>query len=129
MRSSKRVTGAPASLLTTSYAAWMTMVTIPRLHRDILGTLWIADAHPGIFLLNLSSTRRVNGEHCMRADETRGFWEEKLTENQRILAMLDSGQFKAGDGSVIDAQMLAEVRTCALRRVAECAARIAARRA
>ena len=65
----------------------------------------------------------------MRADETRGFWEEKLTENQRILAMLDSGQFKAGDGSVIDAQMLAEVRTCALRRVAECAARIAARRA
>ncbi len=29
----------------------------------------------------------------MRTDETRGFWEEKLTENQRILAMLDSGQF------------------------------------
>src|SRR6266446_10782881 len=123
------LTVSSPSFLTTSDAAWMTMVTLPRLHRDSLGTLWTADAHPGILLPNLSSTRRVNGEHCMRTDETRGFWEEKLTENQRILAMLDSGQFKAGDGSVIDAQMLAEVRTCALRRVAECAARIAERRA
>jgi hypothetical protein len=65
----------------------------------------------------------------IREDETRRFWEKKLAENQRILAMLDSGQFKAGNGSVIDTQTLAEVRTWALHRVAECEARIAARTA
>ena len=41
--------------------------------------------------------------------------------------MLDSGQFKAGDGGVIDEQTLAEVRKWAKRRVAECEARISAR--
>ena len=42
------------------------------------------------------------------ADEHVLFWEKKLVENRHILAMLDAGQFKAGDGGVIDAQTLAE---------------------
>jgi hypothetical protein len=63
------------------------------------------------------------------ADETRVFWEKKLAENQRILAMLDSGQFKAGDESMIDEQTLAEVRLWARRRAAECEARISKRTA
>ncbi len=52
------------------------------------------------------------------ADEHVLFWEKKLVENRQILAMLDSGQFRAGDGGVIDAQTLAEVRKWAKRRVA-----------
>ena len=54
------------------------------------------------------------------ADEKVLFWAKKLVENQQILAMLDAGQFKAGDGGVIDAQTLAEVRKWAKRRIAEC---------
>ena len=61
------------------------------------------------------------------ADEHVLFWEKKLVENRQILAMLDAGQFKAGDGGVIDEQTLAEVRKWAKRRVAECEARIAER--
>jgi len=41
--------------------------------------------------------------------------------------MGDTGQFKAGDGQVLDEQTLAEVRQWAARRVAECEARIAER--
>jgi hypothetical protein len=80
-----------------------------------------------MIFLHLRFKELLDGEHIMKADETRVFWEKKLAENQRILAMLDTGQFKAGDGSVIDPQTLAEVRTWALHRVAECAARIAER--
>jgi hypothetical protein len=61
------------------------------------------------------------------ADETLLFWEKKLAENQHILALLDSGQFKDGEGNVLDEQTLAEVRRWAARRVAECEARIAER--
>jgi len=88
---------------------------------------WISYALSDMVLLYLKPVRRAHGEHVMSADETRVFWEKKLAENQRILAMLDSGQFKAGDGSVIDEQTLALVRTWALRRVTECEARIAER--
>ncbi len=63
----------------------------------------------------------------MRADEHVLFWEKKLVENRQIVEMLDAGQFKAGDGGVIDERTLAEVRKWAMRRVAECEARIAAR--
>jgi hypothetical protein len=58
------------------------------------------------------------------ADERREFWEKKLTENQHILDMIDSGHFTAGDGSVMDAETIAEMRAWAMRRVAECVARI-----
>ena len=58
------------------------------------------------------------------AHERLHFWEEKLSENQHILEMLRSGQFKSSDGGVIDEQTLAEVRKWATRRVAECEARI-----
>jgi len=61
------------------------------------------------------------------ADEKLLFWEKKLVENQHILEMLDSGKFKAGDGDVIDEKTLAEVRKWAVRRVAECEARISER--
>ncbi len=63
----------------------------------------------------------------MMADEHVLFWEKKLVENRQILETLDSGQFKAGEGGVRDAQTLAEVRKWAKRRVAECEARISAR--
>ena len=59
------------------------------------------------------------------ANERLHFWEEKLGENQHILAMLNSGQFKASDGGASDEQTLAEVRKWATRRVAECKTRIA----
>ena len=59
------------------------------------------------------------------ATERLQFWEEKLDENQHILAILNSGQFKASDGSVLDETTLAEVRKWATRRVAECEARVA----
>ena len=61
------------------------------------------------------------------ADERVLFWEKKLMENRQILAMLDAGHFKAGDGEALDAKTLAEVRRWAVRRVAECEARIAER--
>jgi len=60
------------------------------------------------------------------ANERLRFWEEKMGENQHILAMLDAGQFRSSDGGVIDEKTLAEVRKWATRRVAECEARIAA---
>jgi len=63
----------------------------------------------------------------MMADEHVLFWEKKLVENRQIVEMLDAGQFKAGDGGVIDERTLAEVRKWAMRRVAECEARISAR--
>jgi len=59
------------------------------------------------------------------ATERLRFWEEKLDENQHILAMLNSGQFKARDGGVLDETTLAEARQWATRRVAECEARVA----
>jgi hypothetical protein len=59
------------------------------------------------------------------ANERLRFWEEKLGENQQILEMLNSGQFKSSDGGVIDKKTLAEVRKWATRRVEECEARIA----
>jgi hypothetical protein len=59
------------------------------------------------------------------ASERLRFWEEKLGENQQILAMLDAGHFKSSDGGEIDEKTLAEVRKWATRRVAECKARIA----
>jgi hypothetical protein len=61
------------------------------------------------------------------ADEWRQFWEKKLAETQHILAMIDSGHLKASDGGWIDEQTLAETRKWAVRRVAECQARIAER--
>jgi hypothetical protein len=61
------------------------------------------------------------------ADERLLFWEKKLVENRQILEMVDTGQFTAGDGQVLDEQTLAEVRQWAARRVAECEARIAER--
>ncbi len=60
------------------------------------------------------------------ATERLRFWEEKLGENQQILDMLNSGQFKASDGKGLDETTLAEVRKWATRRVAECEARVAA---
>jgi hypothetical protein len=59
------------------------------------------------------------------ATERLRFWEKKRGENQRILAMLNSGQFTASDGGVLDDTTLAEVRQWATRRVAECEARVA----
>jgi hypothetical protein len=59
------------------------------------------------------------------ATERVRFWEEKLSENQHILDMLNAGQFRARDGGVLDETTLAEVRTWATRRVAECEARVA----
>ena len=44
------------------------------------------------------------------ANERLRFWEEKLGENQHILAMLDAGQFRSRAGDVPDEQTLAEVR-------------------
>jgi hypothetical protein len=61
------------------------------------------------------------------ADERLLFWEKKLVENRHILAMVDTGQFKAGDGQALDEQTLAEVRQWAVCRIAECEARIAER--
>ena len=58
------------------------------------------------------------------ADERHAFWEKKLAENQRILDMIDAGHFQAGDGSILDAETMAETRAWAVRRVAECATRI-----
>jgi hypothetical protein len=59
------------------------------------------------------------------ADDRLRFWEEKLGENQQIVEMLNSGQFKSSDGSALDDKTLAEVRKWATRRVAECEARVA----
>jgi len=59
------------------------------------------------------------------ANERLLFWEEKRNENQQILEMLNSGQFKSSDGGMIDEKTLADVRKWATRRVAECEARIA----
>ena len=61
------------------------------------------------------------------ADERLRFWEKKLAENRQILAMIDTGQFKAGDGQALDEKTLAEIRQWAVCRVAECEARIAER--
>jgi hypothetical protein len=61
------------------------------------------------------------------ADAQALFWEKKLAENQHLLDLIDAGQCMAGDGGVIDAETIAEMRTWAARRVAECAARIDAR--
>jgi hypothetical protein len=63
----------------------------------------------------------------MRGDEIAQFWEKKRAANQHILDMIEAGAFKAGDGSVIDAETLAEVQKWAAHRVEECAARIAER--
>jgi len=63
----------------------------------------------------------------MRGDTRAQCWEKQRAENQQILDMIDAGAFKAGDGSVIDPETLAEVRQCAAHRVEECVARIAAR--
>src|SRR5207245_6034214 len=81
----------------------------------------------GILLLWLKSHRPQKRERLMLADEHVLFWEKKRVENRQLLAMLDAGQFKAGEGGVLDAQTLAEVRQWAKRRVVECEARIAAR--
>ena len=59
------------------------------------------------------------------ANDRLHFWEEKLGENQQLLDMLNSSQFKSSDGGVIDAQTLAETRKWVTRRVAECQARVA----
>ena len=61
------------------------------------------------------------------ADERVLFWQKKLAENQHVLDVINSGQFRSSDGGVIDEQTLAEVRKWATRRVAECEARIAER--
>ena len=59
------------------------------------------------------------------ATERLRFWEEKLSENQHILDMLNSGQFTSRDGAALDETTLAEMRKWATRRVAECEARVA----
>ena len=97
------------------------------MRREILGPFLDTDELFGILLLRLKSHRPQKRERLMRADEHVLFWEKKLVENRHILAMLDAGQFKAGDGGVLDAQTLAEVRKWAKRRIAECEARISAR--
>jgi len=61
------------------------------------------------------------------ADAHALFWEKKRAENQQVLDMIDSGQFKASDGSVLDETTLVEVRQWAMRRIMECEARIAER--
>ena len=53
------------------------------------------------------------------------FWQKKLAENQQILDLIDAGQFQMRNDTVRDAQVIAEVRERATRRVAECVARIA----
>ena len=53
------------------------------------------------------------------------FWQKKVAENQQILALIDAGQFQRHNDTVRDAQVTAEVREWAMRRVAECVARIA----
>jgi len=53
------------------------------------------------------------------------FWQKKLAENQQILDLIDAGQFQMRNDTVRDAQVIAEVRKWATRRVAECVARIA----
>lgn len=60
------------------------------------------------------------------ANDRLRFWQEKLDENQHILEMLNSGQFKSSDGGELDEKILVEVRKWATGRVAECQARIAA---
>ena len=63
----------------------------------------------------------------MMADERLLFWQKKLADNQQVLEVINSGQFKSSDGSVLDETTLAEVRKWAMRRVMECEARIAER--
>ena len=53
------------------------------------------------------------------------FWQKKLAENQQILDLIEAGQFQVRKDTVRDAQVTAEVREWATRRVAECVARIA----
>ena len=60
------------------------------------------------------------------ANDRLRFWQEKLDENQHILAMLDAGELTSSAGGVLDEKILAEVRKWATGRVAECQARIAA---
>ena len=53
------------------------------------------------------------------------FWQKKLAENQQTLNLIDAGQFQTSHGDVPDEQATAEIREWAVRRVAECEARIA----
>jgi len=94
---------------------------------EILSTFWTSDTLPGILLLKLNSQRPANGERLMMADERVLFWQKKLAENQQVLEVINAGQLKSSDGSVLDETTLAEVRKWAMRRVMECEARIAER--
>jgi hypothetical protein len=61
------------------------------------------------------------------ADETTLFWQKKLVENQQILEAIDSGQFTKSDHEQIDEDTLAEARSWAVCRIAECESRISER--
>ena len=74
------------------------------MRREILGPFLDTDELFGILLLRLKLHRPQKRERLMRADEHVLFWEKKRVENRQLLAMLDAGQFKAGEGGVLDAQ-------------------------
>jgi hypothetical protein len=92
---------------------------------------WLSGVLCGILALHplYHKISIIDREHVMQVDEVAQFWEQKRAENQQILDLIDAGTFQLGDGSLIDAATLAAVRQWAAHRVAECAARLAARRA
>jgi hypothetical protein len=71
--------------------------------------------------------RSNDRESVMRTDPVAQFWEKKRAENQHILDLIDAGTCTMSDGQALDAETLADVRQRTAQRVAECAARIAAR--
>ena len=77
--------------------------------------------------LNSILKRSHDRESVMRTDAVAQFWEKKRAENQHILELMDAGTFTRSDGQALDAETLADVRQWTTQRVAECAARIAAR--
>ena len=98
---------------------------------ETLGMFWLFGMSCGMLILHPLSYKRpiVDREPMMQVDEVAQFWEQKRAENQQILDLIDAGTFQLGDGSLLDAATLAAVRQWAAHRVAECAARLAERRA
>jgi hypothetical protein len=79
----------------------------------------------GITLLKIHLRSRTAEGNIAMASERVLFWQKKLAENQRILELIDAGQFQGSDGQLHDEETTAEVRTWAARRVEEYVARIA----
>ena len=98
---------------------------------ETLRMFWLSGMLCGILVLHPLCYKKlfIDREQVMQVDEVAQFWEQKRAENQQILDLIDAGTFQIGDGSLIDAATLAAVRQWAAHRVAECAARLAARRA